>query len=70
MACVARSDRTDGNERTRAEHSWNSNNVASNVLLITTSGDAAPDRPANPAQHFQALRHFDEARNCRPVTPA
>ena len=46
-------------ERTRAEHSWNSNNVASNVLLYHLQRHS--DHHANPMRRFQALRHFDEA---------
>jgi alkane 1-monooxygenase len=46
-------------ERTRPEHSWNSNNVASNVLLYHLQRHS--DHHANPTRRFQALRHFDEA---------
>jgi len=46
-------------ELTRPEHSWNSNNVASNVLLYHLQRHS--DHHANPTRRFQALRHFDEA---------
>ena len=46
-------------ERTRPEHSWNSNNVASNVLLYHLQRHS--DHHANPTRRYQALRHFDEA---------
>jgi alkane 1-monooxygenase len=57
---LLRQRRPDGRyERTRAEHSWNSNNVASNVLLYHLQRHS--DHHANPTRRFQALRHFDEA---------
>jgi len=46
-------------ERCRAEHSWNSNNVASNVLLYHLQRHS--DHHANPTRRYQALRHVDEA---------
>jgi alkane 1-monooxygenase len=46
-------------ERTRAEHSWNSNNVASNVLLYHLQRHS--DHHANPIRRYQALRHVDDA---------
>ena len=49
----------DGYVRTRPEHSWNSNNVASNVLLYHLQRHS--DHHANPTRRFQALRHFEEA---------
>ena len=45
--------------RTAPEHSWNSNNVASNVLLYHLQRHS--DHHANPLRRYQALRHFDEA---------
>jgi alkane 1-monooxygenase len=52
--------REDGRyERTRPEHSWNSNNVASNVLLYHLQRHS--DHHANPMRRYQALRHVDEA---------
>jgi alkane 1-monooxygenase len=57
---LLRTKRPDGRyERTRPEHSWNSNNVASNVLLYHLQRHS--DHHANPTRRFQALRHFDEA---------
>ena len=57
---LLRQKREDGRyERTRPEHSWNSNNVASNVLLYHLQRHS--DHHANPMRRYQALRHFDEA---------
>src|SRR5436305_8919605 len=57
---LLRQRRADGRyERTRPEHSWNSNNVASNVLLYHLQRHS--DHHANPTRRFQALRHVDEA---------
>ncbi len=57
---LLRSRREDGRyERTRPEHSWNSNNVASNVLLYHLQRHS--DHHANPLRRYQALRHVDEA---------
>jgi alkane 1-monooxygenase len=46
-------------ERCRPEHSWNSNNVSSNVLLYHLQRHS--DHHANPVRRYQALRHFEEA---------
>ncbi|MFZ1155771.1 MAG: alkane 1-monooxygenase [Solirubrobacteraceae bacterium] len=57
---LLRQTREDGRyERTRPEHSWNSNNVASNVLLYHLQRHS--DHHANPLRRYQSLRHFDEA---------
>jgi alkane 1-monooxygenase len=57
---LLRGRREDGrHERTAPEHSWNSNNVASNVLLYHLQRHS--DHHANPLRRYQALRHFDEA---------
>jgi alkane 1-monooxygenase len=57
---LLRQRRDDGRyERTRPEHSWNSNNVASNVLLYHLQRHS--DHHANPIRRYQALRHVDEA---------
>jgi alkane 1-monooxygenase len=57
---LLRQKRPDGRyELTRPEHSWNSNNVASNVLLYHLQRHS--DHHANPTRRFQALRHLDEA---------
>jgi alkane 1-monooxygenase len=46
-------------ERCAPKHSWNSNNIASNVLLYHLQRHS--DHHANPMRRYQALRHFDEA---------
>jgi alkane 1-monooxygenase len=46
-------------ERCRPEHSWNSNNVASNVFLYHLQRHS--DHHANPLRRYQSLRHHDEA---------
>lgn len=57
---LRRDRRDDGRyERTRPEHSWNSNNVASNVLLYHLQRHS--DHHANPMRRYQALRHMDDA---------
>jgi alkane 1-monooxygenase len=57
---LLRQRREDGRyERTAPEHSWNSNNVASNVLLYHLQRHS--DHHANPTRRYQALRHVDEA---------
>jgi alkane 1-monooxygenase len=57
---LKRGRRKDGRyEITRPEHSWNSNNVASNVLLYHLQRHS--DHHANPLRRYQALRHEDEA---------
>jgi alkane 1-monooxygenase len=57
---LLRQRREDGRyERTRPEHSWNSNSAASNVLLYHLQRHS--DHHANPVRRYQALRHIDEA---------
>ncbi|HEX7290172.1 MAG TPA: alkane 1-monooxygenase [Conexibacter sp.] len=57
---LQRQRREDGRyERTQPEHSWNSNNVASNVLLYHLQRHS--DHHANPTRRYQALRHMDDA---------
>jgi alkane 1-monooxygenase len=57
---LLRQRREDGRyERTRPEHSWNSNNVASNVLLYHLQRHS--DHHANPVRRYQALRHVGDA---------
>jgi alkane 1-monooxygenase len=57
---LLRQRRDDGRfERTRPEHSWNSNNTASNVLLYHLQRHS--DHHANPIRRYQALRHVDDA---------
>jgi alkane 1-monooxygenase len=57
---LLRQKREDGRyERTRPEHSWNSNSAASNVLLYHLQRHS--DHHANPIRRYQALRHVAEA---------
>jgi alkane 1-monooxygenase len=57
---LLRQKREDGRyERTCPEHSWNSNNTASNVLLYHLQRHS--DHHANPIRRYQALRHVDDA---------
>jgi alkane 1-monooxygenase len=57
---LLRQRREDGRyERTRPEHSWNSNNTASNVLLYHLQRHS--DHHANPVRRYQALRHVEHA---------
>lgn len=57
---LLRGKREDGRyERCLPEHSWNSNNVASNVLLYHLQRHS--DHHANPTRRYQALRHVEEA---------
>ena len=57
---LLRQRKEDGRyERCRPEHSWNSNNVASNVLLYHLQRHS--DHHANPTRRYQALRHVEEA---------
>jgi alkane 1-monooxygenase len=57
---LLRQKKEDGRyERCRPEHSWNSNNVASNVLLYHLQRHS--DHHANPTRRYQSLRHFKEA---------
>lgn len=46
-------------ERCLPEHSWNSDHVASNLLLYNLERHS--DHHANPTRRFQTLRHFDSA---------
>ena len=57
---LLRQKREDGRyERVRPEHSWNSNNVWSNVMLYHLQRHS--DHHANPVRRYQALLHVDEA---------
>jgi alkane 1-monooxygenase len=57
---LLRGKREDGRYvRTAPKHSWNSNNVSSNVLLYHLQRHS--DHHAHPLRRYQALRHFDEA---------
>jgi alkane 1-monooxygenase len=57
---LLRQKKDDGRyERCMPEHSWNSNNVASNVLLYHLQRHS--DHHANPMRRYQALRHVEEA---------
>ena len=46
-------------ERVNPSHSWNSNNIATNVLLYHLQRHS--DHHANPIRRYQALRHVDDA---------
>lgn len=50
-------------ERVDPSHSWNSNNIATNVLLYHLQRHS--DHHANPTRRYQALRDFEES----PVLP-
>jgi alkane 1-monooxygenase len=57
---LLRQKREDGRyERCAPRHSWNSNNIGSNVLLYHLQRHS--DHHANPVRRYQALRHFEEA---------
>lgn len=57
---LRREQRPDGRyERCQPRHSWNSNHVASNVLLYQLERHS--DHHAHPTRRYQTLRHFDEA---------
>jgi len=46
-------------ERVDPSHSWNSNNIATNVLLYHLQRHS--DHHANPTRRYQSLRHFEES---------
>jgi len=46
-------------ERCSPQHSWNSNHVASNVILYNLERHS--DHHAHPTRRYQALRHFEES---------
>jgi len=46
-------------ERCTPEHSWNSNHIASNVVLYQLERHS--DHHAHPTRRYQTLRHFDES---------
>ncbi len=46
-------------ERTLPEHSWNNNNVVTNLFLYQLQRHS--DHHANPTRSFQTLRHFENA---------
>lgn len=57
---LARQQKENGRyERCTPQHSWNSNHVASNVLLYQLERHS--DHHAHPTRRYQALRHFDES---------
>ena len=60
---LRRKEHTGRWERVRPSHSWNSNNLATNVLLYHLQRHS--DHHANPTRRYQALRDFEEA----PVLP-
>lgn len=57
---LKREKREDGRYvRCQPQHSWNSNDVVSNVFLFHLQRHS--DHHANPLRRYQALRHFEEA---------
>ena len=60
---LRRKEHTGRWERVRPSHSWNSNNIATNVLLYHLQRHS--DHHANPTRRYQALRDVEEA----PVLP-
>ncbi len=46
-------------EKCQPKHSWNSNHLVSNLLLFHLQRHS--DHHANPARHYQSLRHFEDA---------
>jgi len=56
---LRRSDEHGRFERCSPEHSWNSNNVVTNLLLFQLQRHS--DHHAHPARSYQALRHFDSS---------
>ncbi|MDQ6933795.1 MAG: alkane 1-monooxygenase [Actinomycetota bacterium] len=56
-------DRTGRYERVDPSHSWNSNNIATNVLLYHLQRHS--DHHANPTRRYQTLRDYQES----PVLP-
>ena len=46
-------------ERCTPQHSWNSNHVASNVILYNLERHS--DHHAHPTRRYQALRHYEES---------
>ncbi|WP_151980326.1 alkane 1-monooxygenase [Acinetobacter guerrae] len=57
---LLRQKKADGNyERTMPEHSWNNNNIVTNLFLYQLQRHS--DHHAYPTRPFQALRHFDES---------
>ena len=52
-------DETGRYERCQPKHSWNSNHMASNLVLFHLQRHA--DHHAYPARHYQSLRDFPEA---------
>jgi alkane 1-monooxygenase len=55
---LLRQRKEDGRyERCQPEHSWNSDNVASNVFLYHLQRHS--DHHAHPTRRYQALRHFE-----------
>lgn len=62
---LKREQTADGKyQRTLPEHSWNNNNIVTNLFLYQLQRHS--DHHAFPSRPFQALRNFDEA----PVLPS
>lgn len=56
---LLRQARGDRFVRVTPEHSWNSNNTVSNLMLYHLQRHS--DHHANPARRYQSLRHMDQA---------
>jgi len=56
---LLRQSRGDRFVRVTPEHSWNSNNTVSNLMLYHLQRHS--DHHANPARRYQSLRHMDQA---------
>ncbi|MCB0964997.1 MAG: fatty acid desaturase, partial [Acidimicrobiales bacterium] len=57
---LLRQQRPDGRyERVQPQHSWNSDHIATNLLLYGLERHS--DHHANPTRRYQTLRTFDEA---------
>tara|TARA_Y100000815_G_scaffold206372_1_gene190243 strand:- start:229 stop:1518 length:1290 start_codon:yes stop_codon:yes gene_type:complete len=52
-------DKNGKYERTKPEHSWNSNHIVTNLFLYQLQRHS--DHHAHPTRSFQALRHFEKA---------
>ena len=67
-----RRQRTGGGDPRRYErvlpcHCWNTNNIATNVLLYHLQRHS--DHHANPTRRYQTLRDSRSRRLCRPAMP-
>ena len=58
---LRRKDSSGRYERCQPHHSWNSNHIASNLLLFHLQRHS--DHHAHPGRRYQSLRHFEELPN-------